>query len=145
MRRGARSDLRLAVEALPRATREAMLDGLRRNEIIAGAYTSRDGGVCPMLAAHRSGQRTDFLAFADAWDRFCNAKRARRASRRELRTLEALLRASLAADADLGAAIAEHQELARERRAREARATGWGWIAEAEAQAAPAPELTARS
>ncbi len=37
----------------------------RSNErIIVGAYVDRDGGVCPMLAAHRQGGRTDFLTFA---------------------------------------------------------------------------------
>lgn len=134
MRRSSRSGLRLAVECLPRHTRQAMLRGLD-NEIVAGAYVTRDGGVCPMLPAHRNGGRTDFLAFAIAWDRFCQAKRPRRATRRELRTLEAYLQASLAADADLGTAIADHQSLSRSRRAREAAATGWGWLADAEAEA----------
>ena len=129
MRRSARTGLRLAVDCLPRHTREAMLAGSAPTTIIAGAYVTRDGGVCPMLAAHRNGGRTDFLAFAHAWDRFTAAKRPRRASERELRTLEAYLQASLAADADLGAAIADHQSLSRSRRAREAEATGWGWLA----------------
>jgi hypothetical protein len=132
MRRSARSGLRLAVDCLPRHTREAMLEGIGANEIIVGAYVTRDGGVCPMLAAHRNGGRTDFLAFAIAWDRYCDAKRPRRATRRELRTLEAYLQASLAADADLGDAIADHQRLSRSRRTREAEATGWGWLADAE-------------
>ena len=138
MRRGARSGLRLAVDCLPRHTREAMLDGIRRNEIVAGAYVTRDGGVCPMLAAHRNGGRTDFVAFAIAWDRYCNAKRPRRATAREVRTLVGFLQSSLAADADLDEAIADHQSLSRSRRAREAAATGWGWLAEAEAE----PEAT---
>ena len=132
MRRSARSGLRLAVECLPRHTREAMLDGIRQNEIVVGAYVTRDGGVCPMLAAHRNGGRTDFISFAIAWDRFCGAKRARRASERELRTLEGFLQASLAAEVDLDDAIADHQSLSRSRRAREAEATGWGWLAAAE-------------
>ena len=135
MRRSARSGLRLAIDCLPRHTREAMLRGIADNEIVVGAYVTRDGGVCPMLAAHRNGGRTDFLAFAHAWDRFAGARRPRRASARELRTLDGYLRASLAADADLGAAIADHQSLSRSRRAREAEATGWGWLAEAEAEA----------
>ena len=46
-----------------------MLDGLNSNEIIVGAYSS-EGGICPMLAAHRSGGRTSFISFARAWDRF---------------------------------------------------------------------------
>jgi len=114
-----------------------MLEGIRTNDIIVGAYTDRSGGVCPMLAAHRAGGRTDFLAFAHAWDRFTRARRPRRATRRELRTLEGFLQAALADEADLGGAIAAHQRTARERRAREARATGWGWLADAEA---PEPE-----
>jgi hypothetical protein len=48
--------LRLAIDCLPVGTREAMLTGLRANaRIIAGAYVDREGGVCPMLAAHRAG------------------------------------------------------------------------------------------
>jgi len=54
--------------------------------------------VCPMLAAHRCGGRTSFVSFAHAWDRFANARRARRATPRELRVLEGELRASLLAD-----------------------------------------------
>src|SRR3712207_6032775 len=69
-------DLRLAVECLPERTKEAMLDGIEQNTIIVGAYTDRNGGVCPMLAAHRHGGRTNLLAFAKAWDRFCGAKRS---------------------------------------------------------------------
>src|SRR5438309_10966211 len=88
--------LRVMVDSLPHPTRVAMLEGLQRYEIIAGAYSSRDGGVCPMLAAHRCGGRTDFRAFARAWDRFTGAtKRSRRATDRELRTLRAQLESSI--------------------------------------------------
>ena len=87
--------LRLMVDSLPRATRVAMLEGLQRYDIIAGAYSDRNGGVCPMLAAHRCGGRTNFRSFARAWDRFTGAKRGRRASDRELRTLVAQLERSL--------------------------------------------------
>lgn len=132
MRRSAREDLRLAVRCLPRHTREAMLEGIRANDIIVGAYTDRRGGVCPMLAAHRCGGRTDFLAFARAWDRFARAKRPRRATEREVATLVAYLEEARLEDADLGTAIADHQRTARERRAREAAGTGWGWLAERE-------------
>ena len=102
-----------------------MLDGIRSHEIIVGAYSDRAGGVCPMLAAHRCGGRTSFISFARAWDRFARAKRARAATARELRALEAHLIASILAesdDADLGGAIAQHQTLVRERKADEARA-----------------------
>jgi hypothetical protein len=83
------------VDCLPYKTRLAMLEGLERYEIIAGAYSDRNGGVCPMLAAHRCGGRTDFRAFARSWDRFTGAGRARRASERELRTLKAQLEQSV--------------------------------------------------
>ena len=124
-------DLRLAIDCLPLRTREAMLDGIRSHEIIAGAYSDRTGGVCPMLAAHRCGGRTSFISFARAWDRFTRAKRARAATARELRALEAHLTASIlseSADADLGGAIAQHQTLVRERKADEARRVGLGWL-----------------
>jgi hypothetical protein len=123
-------DLRLAIDCLPLRTREAMLEGIRANEIIVGAYSDRWGGVCPMLAAHRHGGRTSFVSFAHAWDRFAGAKRARRATQRELRVLTAQLEASILAEADLGAAIRDHQAMARERRAREARRTGRAWLTE---------------
>jgi len=87
--------LRLIVDTLPYETRTAMLKGLKQYDIIAGAYSNRDGGVCPMLAAHRCGGRTDLRSFARAWDRFTGAGRARRATERELRTLAAQLEASL--------------------------------------------------
>lgn len=133
-----------------------MLQGIAQNEIIAGAYSDRDGGVCPMLAAHRCGGRTSFISFAKAWDAFTGVKRARRATEREIRILRTHLEASLAADAEcppsdlgaaihahrtvartrrhtaatelppLGAVIEEHQAAARDRRAREA-ADGGGW------------------
>src|SRR5207247_2172907 len=129
-RRYAREDLRLAVECLPRRTRVAMLEGVRSNDIIVGAYVDRKGGVCPMLAAHRCGGRTDFLAFARAWDRFTHAKRPRRATEREVATLIAYLEASLLGDpaAEFEAAIADHQAAVRERRAREAARVGWSWL-----------------
>ena len=108
-RRDPISQLESTVGCLPRATREAMLEGIRTRPIIAGAYTDNHGGICPMLAAHRGGARTSLLSFARSWDAFARAKRPRRATRRELRVLEDLLVASLAAEVDLGAAIAEHR------------------------------------
>ena len=108
-RRDPISQLETAIECLPRPTREAMLEGIRSRPIIAGAYTDNRGGICPMLAAHRGGARTSLLSFARSWDAFAHAKRARRATRRELRVLEDLLVASLASDVDLGAAIEAHR------------------------------------
>jgi hypothetical protein len=74
-----------------------MLQGLQRyDRIIVGAYSDRSGGVCPMLAAHRCGGRTDFRSFARAWDRFTGAgRRARKASEREVRTLVAQIEGSI--------------------------------------------------
>jgi hypothetical protein len=117
-------DLRLAVACLPVHTRLAMLEGIANNTIIAGAYTDRTGGVCPMLAAHRAGGRTDLIAFAHAWDRFTGARRrSRRATPHELAVLRAALEGSLVGEQDAGAfgtAIAEHQAAGRARRAAEA-------------------------
>ena len=105
------SSLRTAIDCLPARTRQAMLDGIRANPIVVGAYTDGRGGICPMLAAHRHGGRTSFVSFARAWDAFARTKTIRRATEREVRTLEHLLVASLAAEAetDLAAAIAEHR------------------------------------
>jgi hypothetical protein len=97
--------LRSVVDSLPYETRVAMLEGIcRYDRIIVGAYTDRTGGVCPMLAAHRCGGRTDFRSFARAWDRFTGAgRRARSATEREVRTLTAQLEASVWAEDDLRA------------------------------------------
>ena len=133
MRRSPLDDLRLAVDCLPRHTREAMLTGIRTNEIIVGAYTDKVGGVCPMLAAHRNGGRTSFISFAKAWDRFARTRKPRKATEREVGILETMLVTSLQGEDQppLTGAIAEHQALARERRAREARETApptLGWL-----------------
>jgi hypothetical protein len=129
-RRSPIEDLRLAIDCLPVRTRQAMLDGVRENEIIVGAYSDRTGGVCPMLAAHRNGGRTNFISFARAWDGFAGTKRARQATEREIKVLVAHLEASLLAEdhVDLGGAVADHQALARDRRARDARHLGLGWL-----------------
>ncbi len=114
--------LQRAIDCLPAETRLAMLDGIRSQPIVAGAYTDGRGGICPMLAAHRHGGRTTYLAFARAWDGFARTRRVRRATAREVRILEDLLAASLRRDAatDLGDAIAEHRASIARRRAREA-------------------------
>jgi hypothetical protein len=91
-----------------------MLEGIGNNEIIVGAYTDRDGRVCPMLAAHRHGGRTSLASFARAWDRYTSARRPRPATEREVRTLRAMLETSLmfADDAgELANAAAEHRAL----------------------------------
>ncbi len=99
MRRALRParDLRIAIDRMPAGTRQAMLEALEANPIIVGAYTDRDGGVCPMLAAHRNGGRTSFASFAEAWDRYTRAGDvARRATDREVRVLTTMLEASIA-------------------------------------------------
>ena len=94
--------LRVAVNRLPRRTREAMLRGIDTNRIIVGAYVDpSSGGVCPMLAAHRNGGRTDVASFARAWDAYTGAKRPRRATRREVRALRAVLTESLEFDTSI--------------------------------------------
>jgi hypothetical protein len=117
--------LRLAIDCLPVATREAMLRGVRGHDrILVGAYVDELGGVCPMLAAHRCGGRTDFLSFAKSWDRFARARgRKRAATRREVELLVGQLESSLAAVSglELDRAIADHRALLNAGR-REARA-----------------------
>ena len=109
--------LRRTIDCLPVATRQAMLDGVCASErIIVGAYVDGQGGVCPMLAAHRRGGRTSFLSFARAWDRFTRAGRGvRQASARELGILISQLEASLMREGtvDLAGAVAHHRELSR--------------------------------
>jgi hypothetical protein len=112
-------DLRRTIDCLPLATRVAMLEGVREETIIVGAYTDGTGGVCPMLAAHRHGGRTSFLQFARTWDAFAKApnRGSRPAKERELRILERHLEASIAASegevtgGELAEAIAEHRAL----------------------------------
>ena len=118
-RRATITDLRRAIDGLPRDTRLAMLQGIRSNDIIVGAYTGSDG-ICPMLAAHRQGAKTSHIAFAKAWDMFAlggaRDRAARRATRRELLVLSAHLEASLLEEdavPGLAEAIAEHQGSAR--------------------------------
>jgi hypothetical protein len=120
-------DLRRTIDCLPLATRVAMLEGVRDETIIVGAYTDGTGGVCPMLAAHRRGGRTSFLQFARTWDAFAKApaRGSRPAKERELRILERHLEASIAASegvatrSELAAAIAEHRTLVARSRAAE--------------------------
>jgi hypothetical protein len=119
-------DLRRTIDSLPRDTRIAMLGGIRQNDIIVGAYTDH-GGICPMLAAFRAGGRASCISFSKAWDAFAfrgaRTRRARRATRRELLVLTSQLEVSLLGDdgvpTDLGAAIAQHEELIKTRPAAE--------------------------
>jgi len=128
-------DLRRAIDCLPERTKVAMLEGIAAHTIIVGAYTDRRGGVCPMLAAHRHGGRTNLIAFARAWDRFCEAKRPRTATPHELSVLKTHLEASMDGieTGVFGEVIRDHQAAARERKTREAQALGLDWVREDEA------------
>jgi hypothetical protein len=85
---------------LPIETKQAMLAALDSETIVTGAYT-HDGGVCPMLGAHRRGGRTDRESFARCWDRYTGAAKGRRATEREIRTLRCMLEASLLEPVDI--------------------------------------------
>src|SRR5918994_956297 len=121
MRRRPARDLRTAIDCLPLQTRKAMLEGVEANRIIVGAYTDRNGGVCPMLAAHRNGGRTSPASFARAGGRYTGVRgrRARAATERELNTLKTMLEASIALDElpDMSA-VAREAQTRRERRLR---------------------------
>jgi hypothetical protein len=92
--------LRSAVAGLSLDARHAMLAALYDDELIVGAYADRHGRVCPMLAAHRRGARSDVGDFPRAWDDFARARRPRRATARELEILKALLEEGLDRRAD---------------------------------------------
>jgi hypothetical protein len=85
---------------LPIETKQAMLAALDCETIVTGAYT-HDGGICPMLGAHRRGGRTDRDSFAKCWDRYTGAAKGRRATEREIRVLRCMLEASLLEPVDL--------------------------------------------
>ena len=133
-RRPAR-ELRIAIDCLPLQTRKAMLDGIDANRIIVGAYTDRQGGVCPMLAAHRNGGRTSLASFARAWDRYTRARgRPRPASDREVTTLRTMLEASVMLDetpslSDVPRPRRAKRPTGERHRARELRyQPGWAWL-----------------
>jgi hypothetical protein len=115
-RRNNAKRLRNSVSAMPLHTKEAMLGGIRSNRVIVGAYVDKRGGVCPMLAAHRNGGRTNFGTFARAWDAFtgANQRKPRRASRREVRTLEGYLEMALLRDGVAGGDPLPERPLAEE-------------------------------
>jgi hypothetical protein len=118
---------------MPLGTRRAMLAGIESGRIIVGAYTDSQGGVCPMLAAHRRGGRTSLASFARAWDRYTDARRRPRpASERELNTLRAMLEASIALEEGESATSSARRRPPRtgeRHRARELRSRpGWAWL-----------------
>jgi hypothetical protein len=117
---------------MPLQTRKAMLEGIEANRIIVGAYTDRQGGVCPMLAAHRNGGRTSLASFARAWDRYTRARgRPRPATEREVMTLRAMLEASILLEETpaLGGVERPLRPTGERHRARELRyQPGWAWL-----------------
>ena len=99
---------------MPQGTRAAMLEAVENDSIIVGAYTDSDGGMCPMLAAHRNGGRTNLASFAHAWDRYTKAgSRARPPSASCARSRRCSRRASCSEDeldtSDFKQVIAEHR------------------------------------
>jgi hypothetical protein len=123
------------VDCLPIQTRKAMLAGIEANRIIVGAYTDRQGGVCPMLAAHRNGGRTSLASFARAWDRYTRAGgRARPATDREVTTLRTMLEASVVLDetpalSGVARPRRERRPTGERHRARELKhQPGWAWM-----------------
>ena len=109
-----------------------MLDGIKANRIIVGAYTDRRGGVCPMLAAHRNGGRTSLVSFARAWDRYTGVgRKPRAATAREVNTLRAMLEVSLGVEeiASLAKVRRPRRKTGERHRARELRyQPGWAWL-----------------
>jgi hypothetical protein len=123
-----------------------MLEGIDSNQIIVGAYTDDKGGVCPMLAAHRHGGRTSLASFARAWDAYTiGPEGSRPATKREVRTLRAMLEASLWTDGpsqDLASVVEDHRSAQVERALREEhepqpaggdKRSAWGWLRSREA------------
>jgi hypothetical protein len=130
--------LRRAIEGLPVHTRRAMVIGIDSNRIIVGAYVDDRGGICPMLAAHRSGGRTCFAAFARAWDDFTYAgRRPTPATDDQVGALRAMLVSRLprndearrAAEAPATLPAAEHADTGERDRTGELRLRhGWAWL-----------------
>jgi hypothetical protein len=116
------ADLRRSIDVLPVRTRQAMLVGLAQNTVITGAF-SGNGGVCPMLAAHREGGRTTCVSFPEAWDKFTGVygrNICRHATEYEIGILRAEIEASLVPQtSDLAAAIADHEKMVESRRRRD--------------------------
>ena len=133
-REAALADLRQSIDTLPERTRRAMLSGLGSNTVITGAFT--DGsGVCPMLAAHRAGDRTRCMGFPEAWDRFTGVHGrniCRPATQYEVLQLRMQVEASLNETIDsngFAEAIAEHQASVEARQRRGRRISG-GFVAD---------------
>src|ERR1700722_19748926 len=97
-RRGPAQELRATIDRLPLHVRQAVLDGIKGQRIIAGAHADSSGGVCPMVAADvhlpwravsQSNVKTAQEA-AWAWDRYAEASgSSHTATKRQLLALTA--------------------------------------------------------
>jgi hypothetical protein len=109
MKRQRAQELRAAVDRLPLVTRQNMLRGLDRNNIIVGADGNVHGGRCPMMAASVGSSKATGKPFARAWDAYAGVRFSRPATRHELQTLRTMLQASIEMEVeqpvDLTAAI----------------------------------------
>jgi hypothetical protein len=118
-------ELRATIDRLPLDVREAVLEGIQSQRIIAGAHVDGTGGVCPMAAADVRWLQVSKSSVevakeaAWAWDRYAGARSLRPATKRQLIALQAMLEASILeetarTDVPLADVIAEHR-LAMER------------------------------
>ena len=101
-RRGPAQDLRATIDRLPLEVRQAVLDGIQDQRIIAGAHADPTGGVCPMVAADVSWRSVDQASVAvaqeaaRAWDRYADASgSSHTATKRQLLALTSMLEASI--------------------------------------------------
>jgi hypothetical protein len=151
MRRPAQ-ELRATIDRLPLEVRQAVLEGIQNQRIIAGAHVDGAGGVCPMVAADVRWKRISRASVekaqevARAWDRYAEASGSwHPATKRQLLALRSMLEASILAETErsevpLSEVIAEHQLSKSRRVAAPAPAVGDPWIAPAGARiAAEAP------
>lgn len=120
-RRRPAQELRATIDRLPLDVREAVLEGIQSQRIIAGAHVDGSGGVCPMVAADvrwlqasKSSVKVAQEA-ARAWDRYAEAAgRSHAATKRQLLALRSMLEASILAETardemPLSDVIAEHK------------------------------------
>ena len=120
-RRRPAQELRATIDRLPLDVRQAVLEGIQGQRIIAGAHVDGAGGVCPMAAADVRWKRISRTSVekakevAWAWDRYADANgRWHPATQRQLVALRSMLEASILAETEksevpLSEVIAEHQ------------------------------------
>lgn len=108
---GKAGELRAAVNRLPLATRQAMLEGIQTGPIIVGADGNARGGVCPLYATASPPSKKIGRPFARAWDRFAGARLSRPASERELSTLRSMLEASIERESEAEPVVSLHEAI----------------------------------